>query len=307
MISDIFYWILNLSILGSLAGFIIMLIRRIRFFPRFAIYVLWFLPLVRFWIPIGMAYEYSLLNLISRYTTKTIIVWKTLLKTPEFTMTNSIQAAQSYFPIVYKTELLQDIFTIAGIIWLVILIVILLCSIVLYIFTKSKLKNALHIKDNIYHSNDILSPLVYGVFKPKIILPCDVQNENLEYILQHEFVHIRRHDNLWRVIAITTACVHWFNPLSWIFLNFFFDDMELACDSGVLKKITVVNKKKYASILLDFAPKKTYYISSFSGTKTKQRIENILSYKKLTLFSGLCFMILFLTIVVTVITNAVGR
>jgi len=306
MAGDIFYWVLNISILGSVAGLIVMLLRRVRVFPRFGIYLLWTLPLVRLWMPVGIANQYSLLSFISRYTTKTIIVWEAVPGSPEFSMTNSIQAAESYFPMVYKTNLLKDIFHIAGTVWAIVMVAAVLCSVLLYIFTKAALKDAEHIKDNVYRSDKILSPAVYGIIKPKIILPADIAEADLEYILKHEGIHIRRRDNLWRVVAVVTACVHWFNPFAWLFLKNFFYDMELACDAGVLKTLKDNDKKDYAAALLAFSAGKTYYASAFGGAKTKLRIENILSYKKLTLFSALYFAILFIAVAVTVITNAVG-
>jgi len=234
------------------------------------------------------------------------MIWEAVPGSPEFSMTNSIQAAESYFPMVYKTHLLKEIFHIAGTVWVIIATAMILCSALLYIFTKAALKDAEHINDNIYRSDKVLSPAVYGIIKPKIILPANIAEADLEYILKHEKIHIRRRDNLWRVVAVATACVHWFNPLAWIFLKRFFTDMELACDTGVLKKLADNDKSEYASALLACSAGKTYYASAFAGAKTKLRIENILSYKKLTLFSGLCFAALFIVIAVTVITNATG-
>lgn len=306
MPSDIFYWVLNMSILGSVTGFIILLLRRIRILPRFGVYLLWMLPFIRLWMPLGFANKYSLLSLISRYATKTIVVWEAVPGSSEFSMTNSIQAAESYFPIVYKTDLLKDIFSIAGIVWAIVAAAAILCSVVLYLFTKSALKGSEHIKGNIYRSNKVLSPAVYGIFKPKIILPENIVHADLNYILKHERIHIRRKDNLWRAIAIITVCVHWFNPFAWIFLKCFFADMEFACDTKAIKNFNEEDKKSYASALLSCSTGKTYYASAFGGAKTRLRIENILSYKKLTLFSGVCFTAFFIVIAVTIITNAVG-
>jgi beta-lactamase regulating signal transducer with metallopeptidase domain len=108
------------------------------------------------------------------------------------------------------------------------------------------------------------------------------------------------------VIAIITACIHWFNPLVWIFLKDFFADMELACDTKAIKDLKEADKKSYASALLSCSAGKTFYASAFGGAKTRLRIENILSYKRLTLLSSICFAVLFVVIAVTVITNAVG-
>ena len=305
MPGDIFYWVLNISILGSAAGLIVLILRRIRVLPRFGVYLLWALPFVRFWTPMGLANKYSLLSLISRYTTKTIIVWQSA-GLPDFTMTNSVQAAESYFPIIYKSDLLRTVFSIAGTVWVLVAAAAVLCNVILYIITKSALKDAKHIKGNIYLSDKVLSPAVYGIVSPKIILPSAVSTSDMNYILQHEQVHIRRRDNLWRVIAVITACIHWFNPLVWIFLKYFFTDMELACDAGVLRNLDDGDKKAYATALLSCSVGKTYYASAFAGAKTKLRIENILSYKKLTLASGICFAVFFTIIAIAVMTNAVG-
>jgi len=299
-----------MSIFGSATGLLVVLLRRIRKIPQFCVYLLWLTPLYQLLIPLGMTSRYSLMNLIPRYAIKTIVVWEPLPGSPELATRNCFQAVENYdmfpMPMEYKTDLLKGIFNTAGMIWLIVAGAAVLCSALLYIFTKSALKNAEHIKDNIYRSDKILSPAVYGIIKPKIILPSNIADSDLDYILAHERVHIRRRDNLWRVIAVITACVHWFNPLCWIFLKCFFADMELACDAGVLEKLADSDKKAYASALLNCSAGKTYYASAFGGAKTRLRIENILSYKKLTLVSGICFAVLFVAAAVTLITNAVG-
>ena len=304
MISEVFYWILNISILGSAVGLIVLLLRRVRVLPRFAVYLLWALPLIRFWMPIGPASKYSLLSFLSQYTTKTVVVWELAPHSQYFTATNFMQAAIQYSPIVYTTDLLQNIFNIGGMIWAIVAAGAILCSILLYIFTKSALKGADHVKDNIYRSDKVLSPAVYGIFRPKIILPVNIADTDPEYILNHEQVHIRRLDNLWRMIAVITACVHWFNPLVWVFLKAFMSDMELACDAGVLKKLDQDQHNAYASAILSYSFSKSYIASAFGGAKAKARIENILSYKRLTLLSCICIGLLVTAVAITLLTNS---
>lgn len=304
MLSEIFYWILNISIIGSVAGLIILGLRKIKKLPKFTVYLLWAVPLLRFWIPFGIANEYSLLNLISKFTTKTVVIWGDVPKLPEFTMSNYIMGANGYFPIEYKTNILENIFSIASVIWVIIACAAILTSILLYFFTKSELRTAIHIKNNIYKSDKISAPAVYGVICPKIIIPAALADGDIDYIIMHENVHIKRKDNLFRVIAIITACVHWFNPLSWIFLKCFFSDMELACDAKVLKRLGKEQTKDYAAAILSCAAGKTFFASAFGGAKTRVRIENILSYKKLTVLSSIFFAVLILTIVIVLITNA---
>jgi beta-lactamase regulating signal transducer with metallopeptidase domain len=305
MLGEIFYWTLNLSILGSGAGLILLLLGRIRRIPRFGIYLLWLLPLIRFLVPFGIANRYSLLNLLSQFTTKTIVIRSEF---PALSLSNSVMAADHYFPITYKTEVLERIFADCGTVWAIVAGCGVLCSLTLYFFTKSAIGNAALVEDDFYRSEKIASPAVYGIFRPKIVFPMNSASENREnreFILMHERIHIRRRDNLWRAVAIAVACVHWFNPLVWIFLKHFFIDMELACDAGVLKTLNREEQKQYARTLLSVGvPGKTYYASAFGGVKTRLRIENILSYQKLTIASGLCFAALLTIVAVTVITNA---
>lgn len=301
MLSEIFYWVLNMSIIGSVAGLIVLTLRKIKALPRSVVYILWVLPLIRLWLPFGIANEYSLLSLISRFTTKTVVIWK---EVPQLTTTNSIMGANSYFPIEYKTDLLENVFNVASVVWIILCCTAILTSVLLYFFTKSELKSAELIKGNIYKSDRITATAVYGIIRPKIIIPTVIANEDISYIILHEQVHIERRDNLFRVVALITACVHWFNPLTWIFLKYFFADMELACDAKVLKNLNERQTKEYARTILTYASSKAFFVSAFGGAKTKLRIENILSYKKLTVLSSLCFTVLVVVIAVIIITNA---
>lgn len=300
MLSEIFYWVLNMSILGSIAGLVVLALRKIKPLPRFVVYILWALPLIRLWLPFGIANKYSLLSLISRHTTKTVVILK---ETPQITASNSIMAANSYFPIEYKTDLLENVFNVASVVWIIVCCSAILTSVLLYFFTKSELKTAELIKGNIYISDRITTPAVYGVIHPKIIIPAAIADGDIDYIIMHEQAHIKRKDNLFRVVAVITACIHWFNPLSWIFLKCFFADMELACDVKVLKSLNKGQTKEYAKTILACASSKTLFASAFGGAKTKVRIENILSYNKLTVLSSLCFAALVVVIAVIIITN----
>ena len=120
----------------------------------------------------------------------------------------------------------------------------------------------------------------------------------------HERTHIGRLDNLWRVVEIITCCIHWFNPFVWLFLKRFFEDMELSCDEKVLRKYHPDRKTDYARALIECESKKTVFASAFGGAKTRVRIENILSYKKLSIFSTICLTALIAAIAVTLLTNA---
>lgn len=163
-------------------------------------------------------------------------------------------------------------------------------------------------RDNIYLSHEIASPAVYGIFRPQIMMPAkygEKEIAEITYILAHENTHIRRMDNLWRLLGFITACVYWFNPLSWLFLKLFLEDMELACDEKVLGSLDEKEKKAYASALVDCAEAGTAFVSAFGGAKIHKRIYHILSYKKISVFSTVCFIILAAAIACALLTNGV--
>lgn len=301
MFSEIFYWVLNVSILASGAGLVVLILRKIKRLPRTLVYILWVIPFIRFWMFFGIASQYSLLSFVSKYTTKTVVIWK---EYPDLTLSNSLMAADQYFPITYKTDLLQNFFEIAAMIWIVIAVAALIAVTLLYFFTKTELKSASLIRDNLYKSEKITAPAVYGMMHPRIIIPTSMAEIDLKYIILHEQVHIKRKDNLLRVLAIVTACVHWFNPLSWVFLKTFFCDMELACDGKVIKSLDDKKAKDYAAVILACASGKTLFASAFGGAKTRIRIENICSYKKLTTLSFLSLIIFMIALFIVLITNA---
>lgn len=300
MVGQLFYWVLNMSISASLAGLVILLLRKIRRVPRFVPYVLWAVPLIRFWLPFGITSNFSLLNVLSWITARSVPV----LDGNSLTMLNSIALAENYNPFTFRDEGLAQLFFIAGLIWLVVFAALFLASAALYFMTKAEIKDAVRLGGNVYESPKVTAPAVYGVIRPKIILPDGLDAEVRKYVLLHEQVHVKRRDNLLRCVAVVTACLHWFNPLSWVFLRCFFADMELSCDEKVLKKSGDGQKKAYAFALIGIQEKKAVFASAFGGAKTRVRIENILSYRKMTVFSIACCAVFIAVFAAALLTNA---
>ncbi|MGM9640644.1 MAG: M56 family metallopeptidase, partial [Faecousia sp.] len=264
---------------------------------------LWLAPFLRMCIPVGLNHPYSLMSLISGFTTKTITVYQPV-QGISFSATNAIMAADSYFPITFKVNLLDRVFEIASIIWLVVALAIGLALGILYLTTLHDMKDAKHLRDNVYLSDRIQSPAVYGIIKPKILLPASSDPRGHPYILKHERTHIRRLDNLWRLAACLITAVHWFNPLCWLFLKRFLEDMELACDEAAIANYSKAQRKEYALSLVNCAESKSLFASGFGGAKLRTRVESIMSYEKMTCFSALCFSILTVSILVVLLTNA---
>ena len=303
MLQDVFYWVFNMSIAAAITGAVILLIRMVRKIPRRLTVFLWAIPFFRMTVPIGMGSPYSLMSLLSRFTTRTVVVYQPV-EYVDFSMMNYAMAANSYFPITYKVNLLDRVFGVASVIWSIVFLAIVLTLAVLYITTLHEMRDAKHLRDNIYISEKIVSPAVYGIIKPRIVLPKSYADKDNELVLLHEQTHIRRGDNLWRMIAFLIVAAHWFNPLAWVFLKLYLADLELSCDECVLVKLGDSRAKEYAHFLLDSKGSANVFASAFGGARIRTRIENVLSFKKMTWLSLIVFLILMAAIFYVLLTNA---
>lgn len=300
---EVFYWIFNMSIASAVVGTAILLLRSIKKIPRRVITYLWMIPILRMWIPVGISGRYGLMSFLSHFTTKTVVVYE-MGKDASLSYTNFVMAADSYSPITYKINLLEKVFDIAAVVWLVVALALLLAFGIIYVITLREIKDSLHLKDRIYLSDKIQSPAVYGVFRPRIILPSAYKDEELSFVHLHEREHIKSFDNLRRLIAFATTAVHWFNPLVWIFLRCYLSDLELSCDEKVLSSCGEEQKKGYALSLLKYAESKNVFASAFGGANIRLRIENILSYNKMSVVSLIGFVALIIVIAYVLLTNA---
>lgn len=298
---EIFYWIFNMSIAASITGTVILIIEKIKKLPRRMILLLWAIPFLRMCLPAAPSSKYGLMALISMIKSNIAVIHQ---KIDGFTYMNYIGASQSYFPIIYKTNFFERLFCLLFVVWLTGTVVILIVLGIFYITSIHSLKNKIHLKDNIYISEKLDSPAVYGMFHPKIILPCGYENKDLTFILAHEHEHIRHADNFWRMAAFVLTAFHWFNPFAWIFLRHFLIAVELACDERVLIKIGEEKKKEYALTLINCAESRNIFVSSFGGSKLCVRIKHIISYKKCSLFSFICFVDFTIAAICMLLTNA---
>lgn len=314
-----FYFILNMSLAASLVIVTLLLVRLIRPLPRRMIYPLWALVFLRLVFPFALSTNWSLFNwtggLIKRLITiETITQGKIDLPLPaNWATMNFIGAAESFAPIQYRTESLRQIFTAGAAVWLIGTITTILIAVILYALTRTELRKAVLVRDNIYRSDMLLSPVLMGIIHPRIILPksLDVDSTEAQMVLAHENVHRRRLDNLWRVLAILIACVHWFNPLVWIMLKAFLTDMEQSCDESVLRTghFDPDDRKAYARALLRFAESNRVYVSSaFGQSGVKVRIISVLNYQRMTIIGTIISALFLLAVVLALITNpSLGR
>lgn len=168
-------------------------------------------------------------------------------------------------------------------IWLIGMAVMFIFAAVSFVRVKRSVKTAVRLCDNIYQSENVGSPFVFGIICPKIYLPFNVSEGDRENIISHEKAHIARRDHILKISAYIISAVHWFNPLVRLSYVLFCRDVELACDEKVIKNMSERKRVDYSQTLLNFSVKpKTASACplAFGEVGVKKRMKSILNYKK---------------------------
>ena len=151
-----------------------------------------------------------------------------------------------------------------------------------------RLRAAPRIQDNVYRCTDWPTPFVLGVLAPRIYVPETVSEQDFPQVLAHERCHIRRWDHVWKPLAFLLLAVNWFNPVLWAAYVLLGRDMERACDEMVLKNADAAQRAAYSRALVDCAaqPKMAAVCPlAFGEVAVKERVKNVLNYKKPALWA----------------------
>ncbi len=178
---------------------------------------------------------------------------------------------------------LQLWLTVGAYLWLTGFAVMLIYSAVSIVLLKKRLNCAVPVENNIFEADNLKTPFVLGLLRPKIYIPAGLTEKESLYIILHERTHIRRHDHIVKFLAYLILCLHWFNPLAWAAFLLMGADMEMSCDELVLKKIGSETKKAYSMSLLSLSSKQRIIGGSplaFGEGGMKERIKNVLNFKK---------------------------
>ena len=158
----------------------------------------------------------------------------------------------------------------------------------------------------LYENASINTPMLIGFKKPQIILPSNLVVEmdggenDIRLILHHELIHYKRRDIWYKWLFQAALCVHWFNPLLYLFNRIFNVDCELACDEAVMALLSEEGRRIYGNVLLDVAEKNlsegTFAVHGnvpmmtlLEEKKTlKERLHGIAKYQKKGFVIGFC-------------------
>ncbi|MBP1989361.1 M56 family metallopeptidase [Paenibacillus eucommiae] len=308
--SMLFTTVLNMSITASYIALGVLLIRLlIRRLPKIFSYVLWSAVLIRLVCPVSFTSDISFLNFIKPkvHGDTGIIEYLPynigLMQIPsiETGITSINQVVNNLLPAATPTASanpMQVYMSLISSVWILGIVVLLGYSVISYLKVIRKIRTATLVRDNIFETDRIDTPFVFGLIRPKIYVPVNLSANEWPYILAHEQTHIQRWDYLVKPFSFLVLIVHWFNPIMWLSFVLMSKDMEMSCDENVIKKMGMDSKGGYSNSLLSISVKRSgLHMGSplaFGESHIKSRITNILSYRKPAVWAAA------LTIVATV-------
>lgn len=296
------------------AGFVIVFVLIARLFlkksPKILSYALWGVVLFRLVFPFSFESMFSLLPVKINPISQDIVyapipTIDTGIPTIDRAVNSSLPAATPAASI----NPMQVWVFIGTLFWILGIIILLAYSIVSLIKLQKYLKNAVHERDNIYLAEHLETPFVMGIIRPKIYLSASLTAEEKKYVLLHEEMHIRRFDHVIKIFSFFVLCLHWFNPLVWVSFFASGKDMEMSCDEAVIKELGSKVKKEYSASLLTLATGRRIIGSTplaFGEGDTKDRIKNVLNYKKPTFWIVLVTALLCVVAMFCLASNPTG-
>ena len=298
--------LLQMSFLGTVIILLIVVLRAVLInrLPKKTFLILWWIALIRLLVPFSIKSVTSIYSLLQSIysdinpvrTAQTTTFLPIHGNMPE--IANGLSEAM-----VQRTESIS----ILSVIWLAGLLLCFGFFAVSYIKCYREFRFSLPVENDILEAwkekhplkrslsirqtETIAAPLSYGVIRPVILMPKNTEWKNiyqLRYVLEHEYVHIRRLDMLTKLIMIAAVCIHWFNPLVWVMYILFNRDLELSCDETVVCRFGMDIKSVYATTLISMEEKKsglTPLCNSFSKNAIEERIRAIMKIKKTSKFA----------------------
>lgn len=172
---------------------------------------------------------------------------------------------------------------VAAAVWVIGTAAMLLYAFISWLMLRRRLRTAVRLRDNLWQSENVSSPFVLGVFRPRIYLPFSLPEGDMAHVIAHERAHIARKDHWWKPLGFLLLAVHWFNPLLWAAYVLLCRDIELACDERVVGKLPPEARADYSQALLECSVKRRLIAAcplAFGEVGVKERVKRVLSYKK---------------------------
>lgn len=307
---DVFLKLVNLSISAS---WLILAVLVLRFVLKKA--PKWVMPLLWGVVALRLVCLFSIESALSLIPSAETIPSEIVTETREPVLyeqatldivTNPTLPSAAEVPVGVSRQQAQVDFNIYSVLWLAGMAALLVHALVSAGKLKRKLATAILLRDNIYESEFVDSPFVFGVVKPNIYLPMHMDEGTAAYVIAHEHAHLARRDHWWKVLGYLVLALHWFNPLVWVAYILFCRDIELACDEKVVKGLDGAARADYSQALLSCAAPGRAVAAcplAFGEGNIKMRVKSALHYKKPAFWVAAAAVLAVVIVAVCFLTN----
>lgn len=284
---DVFLKLVNLSISASWLILAVLVLRVVlKKAPKWVMPLLWGVVALRLVCLFSIESALSLIPSAETIPSEIVTETREPVLYEQATLdivTNPTLPSAAEVPVGVSRQQAQVDFNIYSVLWLAGMAALLVHALVSAGKLKRKLATAILLRDNIYESEFVDSPFVFGVVKPNIYLPMHMDEETAAYVIAHERAHLARRDHWWKVLGYLVLALHWFNPLVWVAYILFCRDIELACDEKVVKGLDGAARADYSQALLSCAAPGRAVAAcplAFGEGNIKTRVKSALHYKK---------------------------
>ena len=285
--SELFLEIVNRSIAASWIVIAVLILRFcLKKAPKWVNVLLWGIVAVRLIFPFSIE---SALSLIPSAETVSPSI---MMETAPSVQTGVPALDQVINPVIdhslapapgASANPLQIWIPVLTVIWLLGVAALFLYSAVSYRRLRRRVCEAVILRDNIYQSENVCSPFVLGIIRPKIYLPYHMDKREMDHVIAHEQTHIRRRDHWWKPLGFLLLTVHWFNPLLWLGYILLCRDIELACDEKVIREMGNEQRADYTQALVSCSVSRRSIAAcplAFGEVGIKERVKSVMNYKK---------------------------
>lgn len=284
---DVFLKLVNLSISASWLILAVLVLRVVlKKAPKWVMPLLWGVVALRLVCLFSIESALSLIPSAETIPSEIVTETREPVLYEQATLdivTNPTLPSAAEVPVGVSRQQAQVDFNIYSVLWLAGMAALLVHALVSAGKLKRKLATAILLRDNIYESEFVDSPFVFGVVKPNIYLPMHMDEGTAAYVIAHERAHLARRDHWWKVLGYLVLALHWFNPLVWVAYILFCRDIELACDEKVVRGLDGAARADYSQALLSCAAPKRAVAAcplAFGEGNIKMRVKSALHYKK---------------------------
>ena len=308
--NEFFLKIINMSISASWLIFAVLILRLVlKKAPKWVNVLLWGIVAIRLICPFSFESALSLIPSAETFPKK-------IISGPSFDVQSGITPVDNrindylgdrYFEgVTVPANNGNTIMTILTIVWTIGILLLVAYTVISYWRLHREIDTAVRYKDNIFQSENVSSPFVLGLIKPRIYLPFKLDGQDMEHVVAHEQAHIRRKDHWWKPLGFLLLTIHWFNPLMWLAYVLLCRDIELACDEKVIKGLSNEQRADYTQALVTCSVNRRMIAAcplTFGEVGVKERVKSVMNYKKPAFWVIIIAVIICVGVAVCFLTN----